>query len=125
MTGILQAELALFQGDLANALGVSYLALGGVASAVPLVLIVAITVVRGRGRMARGELLAKLPWPGDGRRSPLLLLGAAVIIPRVTMTFKEGVEAALVEEFVPPKIAIANPWLSRWRKVRIRSTTSS
>jgi ABC-type branched-subunit amino acid transport system ATPase component/ABC-type branched-subunit amino acid transport system permease subunit len=79
LIGILQGELALFQGNLANALGVSYLALGGVASAVPLVLIVAITVVRGRGRMARGELLAKLPWPGDGRRSPLLLLGAAVV----------------------------------------------
>jgi ABC-type branched-subunit amino acid transport system ATPase component/ABC-type branched-subunit amino acid transport system permease subunit len=77
--GILQGELALFQGNLANALGVSYLALGGVAAAVPLVLIVAITVVRGRGRMARGELLAKLPWPGDGRRSPFLLLGAAVV----------------------------------------------
>ena len=77
--GVLQAELALFQGNLANALGVSYIALGGVASAVPLVFIVVITVVRGRGRMARGELLAKLPWPGDGRRSPLLLLGAAVV----------------------------------------------
>ena len=82
--GALQSELALFQPDIAHALGVSDASLTGLPHAVPLLIILLVAVVSGRVRPARGETAARLPLPGSGRvaRVPLALalVVAAVLI---------------------------------------------
>jgi len=82
--GALQSELALFQPDIAHALGVSDASLTGLPHAVPLLIILLVAVMSGRVRPARGENAARLPLPGSGRvaRIPLALalVVAAVLI---------------------------------------------
>ena len=83
--GALQSELALFQPDIAHALGVSDASLTGLPHAVPLVIILLVAVMSGRVRPARGETSARLPLPGSGRmaRVPLALaivVGAVMIL---------------------------------------------
>jgi ABC-type branched-subunit amino acid transport system ATPase component/ABC-type branched-subunit amino acid transport system permease subunit len=79
LIGIIQSELSLFQTNLGQFFGVSVLSLGGVSDAVPLLLIVIITVLAGRSRLARGDVVAKLPSPGTGRLS-LPALGLAAVV---------------------------------------------
>lgn len=79
--GVVQAELSLFQPDIAEWLRVSPTSVTGLPQVVPLLAIVIVTVLSGRTRPARGEILAKLPLPGDGRVSPLLIaLGSALAL---------------------------------------------
>ena len=65
--GVLQSEIALFQPDIAGYLGVSDVSLTGLAQAVPLLIILVVTVLSGRRRPDRGETVARLPLPGTGR----------------------------------------------------------
>jgi sulfate-transporting ATPase len=74
--GILQAELSLFQPDIADAFGVSSSSLTGLSQAVPLLVILLITVLGGRVRPARGELAARLPLPGSGQVAAIPLVAA-------------------------------------------------
>ncbi len=83
--GALQSELSLFQPDIAHGLGVSDASLTGLSHAVPLLIILLVTVLSGRVRPARGETAARLPLPGSGRvaRVPLALavvVGAVMIV---------------------------------------------
>jgi ABC-type branched-subunit amino acid transport system ATPase component/ABC-type branched-subunit amino acid transport system permease subunit len=79
LIGVIQSELSLFQTNLGHLFGVSALSLGGVSDAVPLLLIVIITVLAGRSRLTRGDVVAKLPSPGSGRLS-LPALGLAAVV---------------------------------------------
>ena len=67
--GILQSEISLFQPDIAKAFGMSTPSLTGLAAAVPLAIILVFLIATGRSRLQRGETLARLPLPGDGRVS--------------------------------------------------------
>ncbi|GAA0634452.1 branched-chain amino acid ABC transporter permease/ATP-binding protein [Sporichthya brevicatena] len=53
--------------------------LAGLPTAVPVLLIVLVTAIRGRGRLQRGELIARLPLPGTGRIRPELVAAALVV----------------------------------------------
>jgi ABC-type branched-subunit amino acid transport system ATPase component/ABC-type branched-subunit amino acid transport system permease subunit len=76
--GILQSEISLFQPDIAGALDVSPPSLTGLVQAVPLLVILVVTVLSGRVRPAGGEAAARLPLPGSGRVSwPVLAVGIA------------------------------------------------
>lgn len=70
---VIQSELSLFQPDLAHAFSVSTASLTGLTEAVPLIIILAVTVFSGRARPTRGEMSARLPLPGSGRVSRVAL----------------------------------------------------
>ncbi|MGQ0629558.1 MAG: ABC transporter permease subunit [Sporichthyaceae bacterium] len=53
--------------------------LAGLPTAVPVLLIVLVTAIRGRGRLQRGEVSARLPLPGSGRVRPPLLIAAVFV----------------------------------------------
>jgi sulfate-transporting ATPase len=77
--GVVQAEVSLFQPDLANSFGVSVPSLTGLAQIVPLVIILGFIVISGRTRLQRGETLVRLPLPGSGRVSIVpLAIGVAI-----------------------------------------------
>lgn len=83
--GVIQSELSLFQPDLASAFSVSTASLTGLTEAVPLIIILVVTVFSGRARPTRGETAARLPLPGSGKvaRVPLavaLAAGVALIV---------------------------------------------
>ena len=77
--GILQSELALFQPDLAERFDVAPQSLTGLPQAVPMLIIVAVTVFGGRARLARGEAIARLPLPGTGRVPVPAVVGGLVV----------------------------------------------
>ncbi|HMG43096.1 MAG TPA: branched-chain amino acid ABC transporter permease/ATP-binding protein [Acidimicrobiales bacterium] len=77
--GILQSELALFQPDLAERFDVGPQSLTGLPQAVPMLIIVAVTVFGGRARLARGEAIARLPLPGTGRVPVPAVVGGLVV----------------------------------------------
>src|SRR5262249_26871976 len=82
---VIQSELSLFQPDLARAFSVSTASLTGLTEAVPLIIILVVTVFSGRARPSRGEMAARLPLPGSGKvaRIPLaigLVAGIALIM---------------------------------------------
>lgn len=74
--GVLQAELARFQPDIAGWLGIAQESLTGLPAAVPMFVIIAFTVWSGRLRSARGDLIVRQPIPGDGRIRPALVVPA-------------------------------------------------
>jgi ABC-type branched-subunit amino acid transport system ATPase component/ABC-type branched-subunit amino acid transport system permease subunit len=77
--GVVQAEVSLFQPDIANSFGVSVPSLTGLVQIVPLVIILGFTVISGRARLQRGETLVRLPLPGSGRVSMVpLAIGIAI-----------------------------------------------
>jgi ABC-type branched-subunit amino acid transport system ATPase component/ABC-type branched-subunit amino acid transport system permease subunit len=79
--GIVQSEISLFQPDIAKAFGMSTPSLTGLAQAVPLAIILVFLIATGRSRLQRGETLARLPLPGNGRVSLLpVVLGIAVSV---------------------------------------------
>ena len=79
--GILQSELSLFQPDLAKRFGLAPQSLTGLSQAVPMLVIVAVTVFGGRARLTRGDLVARLPLPGNGRVPvPAAAAGLAVAV---------------------------------------------
>ena len=82
--GIIQSELSLYQPDLADFFSVSTASLTGLTEAVPLIIILVVTVFSGRARPTRGEMASRLPLPGSGQvaRIPLAigLVAAAVLI---------------------------------------------
>ena len=73
LIGVIQSELSLFQPDLAHAFGVSTASLTGLTEAVPLIIILIVTVFSGRARPTRGETAARLPLPGSGKSCPAAL----------------------------------------------------
>jgi ABC-type branched-subunit amino acid transport system ATPase component/ABC-type branched-subunit amino acid transport system permease subunit len=75
--GVCESEMSFYSNDIAKALHVGALSLSGLPDAVPLATIVVLTTVRGKARLQRGEIQAKLPYVGDGRVS-MLPLGIAV-----------------------------------------------
>ncbi len=77
--GVIQSELSLFQPDIAKGLGMSAASLTGIAEAVPLAIILVYMIVTGRSRLQRGETLARLPLPGNGRVSLLPLVVGVVM----------------------------------------------
>lgn len=105
--GIIQSELSLFQPDLAHAFSVSTASLTGLTEAVPLIIILVVTVFSGRARPTRGEMAARLPLPGSGKvaRIPLavaIAAGAVMIVAvpsyadAVIVTFGIGIIIASV-----------------------------
>jgi sulfate-transporting ATPase len=78
LIGVIQSEISLFQPDLAHAFGVSVPSLTGLTEAVPLIIILVVTVFSGRVRPSRGETAARLPLPGSGRLA-LLPLAVALV----------------------------------------------
>ena len=72
--GALQAEILLFQPNIAEALGVDPMSLAGLPDVVPLLVVIVVTVTGAR-RLVRGEQATKLPLPGTGKvRLPSLVL---------------------------------------------------
>jgi sulfate-transporting ATPase len=67
LIGVTQSLVSLYSNDLAGLLGVSPLSISALPNAVPLVLIVLLTIARGRARLQRGEHQAGLPGLGDGK----------------------------------------------------------
>jgi sulfate-transporting ATPase len=79
--GIVQAELSLFQPDIAKAFGFSIPSLTGLAETVPLVIILVYMIVTGRSRLQRGETSARLPLSGSGRvYIPALVVGIVMSV---------------------------------------------
>ena len=79
--GIVQSEISLFQPDIAKAFHMSTPSLTGLAQAVPLAIILVFLIATGRSRLQRGETLARLPLPGNGRVSLLpVVVGIAVSV---------------------------------------------
>jgi len=78
--GILQAELSRYQPDIAGWFGFAPESLSGLPAAVPMLVIIVVTVWSGRLRSARGDLIVRQPLPGDGRiRLGLLIPGVALL----------------------------------------------
>jgi sulfate-transporting ATPase len=96
--GIIQSEIALFQPDLAKAFGVSYASLTGLVAAVPLAIILIYMIVTGRSRLQRGETLARLPLPGNGRVS-LIPLAFGVVTAIVLLAGVHTWADALITTF--------------------------
>ena len=69
--GILQTEITRF---------VTNPHLTGLPDAIPVLLIVAFTVVGGRSRLARGEIISRLPLPGTGRVSIGRVLAGFIVV---------------------------------------------
>jgi sulfate-transporting ATPase len=79
--GVLSAELGVFSGSIASALGTDSTTLTGLPDTVPLLIIVIFTALSGRARLQRSEALAHLPLPGPGRvNRRLMLLGVVVTV---------------------------------------------
>jgi ABC-type branched-subunit amino acid transport system ATPase component/ABC-type branched-subunit amino acid transport system permease subunit len=67
LIGVITAVLSLQQAGIASALGAQSSSLGDLPDVVPLLIIVVAMTMRGRARLQRGESIARLPMPGDGR----------------------------------------------------------
>src|SRR5206468_4562082 len=94
--GIVSAELSVFQADIGREVGVQSASLGDLPSVVPLLIIIVATALSGRARLQRGELLTRLPLPGDGR-VPVGLLAAGGAVGLVLMfTISANWQAALL-----------------------------
>lgn len=91
--GILQSELALFQPDLAERLDVAPQSLTGLPQAVPMLVIVAVTVFGGRARLVRGEAIARLPLPGTGRMPVPAIVGGLAIAATVLAGVSDWADA--------------------------------
>jgi ABC-type branched-subunit amino acid transport system ATPase component/ABC-type branched-subunit amino acid transport system permease subunit len=82
--GIAESVLGLYEADIARWMHVSALSLSSLPEAVPLLIIICLTIAAGRSRLQRGESQALLPLPGDGRVSSVPLgfglLGAIAIL---------------------------------------------
>ena len=98
VVGILQSELSLFQPDLAKQFGVAPQSLTGLSQAVPMLVIVAVTVFGGRARVTRGDLVARLPLPGNGR-IPLPAATAGLAVAAAALAGKPDWADALVTTF--------------------------
>ena len=94
--GIAESEISLYESNIAGWLHVSALSLSGLPQAVPLLIIVLLTVFRGRAQLQRGETQARLPLPGNGAISlvPLTLgVGAAVLLLAVDQSWGDAMVA--------------------------------
>jgi ABC-type branched-subunit amino acid transport system ATPase component/ABC-type branched-subunit amino acid transport system permease subunit len=96
--GIVQSEISLFQPDIAKALGMSTPSLTGLAAAVPLAIILVFLIVTGRSRLQRGETLARLPLPGDGRVS-LVPVAIGIIVSVALLVGVDTWADALISTF--------------------------
>jgi sulfate-transporting ATPase len=107
LIGVIQSEISLFQPDLAHAFGVSVPSLTGLTEAVPLIIILIVTVFSGRVRPSRGETAARLPLPGSGRIARLpfaialaggigLIVGVPSYADALVVTFGIGIIIASV-----------------------------
>jgi ABC-type branched-subunit amino acid transport system ATPase component/branched-subunit amino acid ABC-type transport system permease component len=70
--------------------------LAGLPDAVPVVLIVIVTAIRGRGRLQRGEIISRLPLPGTGRVNVPLLAAATAAGLLITSTSGGGWTTAII-----------------------------
>jgi sulfate-transporting ATPase len=73
--GAAQSVLRVHLIDIADGFGVTQGSLTGLPDAVPMLVIILATGMAGRTRLARGELVAKLPLPGSGRVAVAPLVG--------------------------------------------------
>ncbi|MGZ8805275.1 MAG: branched-chain amino acid ABC transporter ATP-binding protein/permease, partial [Microbacterium sp.] len=96
--GILQSEVSLFQPDIADAMGVSAPSLTGLSQAVPLVIILVVSVLSGRLRPARGESVARLPLPGSGRITRVALI-VGIVVGALLVATAESYADALITTF--------------------------
>jgi ABC-type branched-subunit amino acid transport system ATPase component/branched-subunit amino acid ABC-type transport system permease component len=97
--GVVGSEVGLFRPDIANALGVEFDALTGLADTVPLLIIILATVIGGRARLARGESTTRLPLPGSGRVHPALLAIGVAIAGVLLLTLDATWTSALITTF--------------------------
>jgi len=65
--GVMQAELARYQPEIAEFFGFAQQSLTGLPAAVPMAVIIIVTVWSGSLRSARGDLITRQPLPGSGR----------------------------------------------------------
>ena len=73
--------IGAMQSDLSR-----YVHTTGVADSVPFLVIVAVIVVGGRARPARGDIASRLPLPGSGRIAVVPLLAAVAVAIALTFT---------------------------------------
>jgi sulfate-transporting ATPase len=97
--GIVSSELSVFQTDIARIVGVQSTSLGDLPDTVPLLTIIIAVVLRGRGRLDRGELLTRLPLPGDGRIPIGLLATGGVVGTVLLFTLSPTWDASLLITF--------------------------
>jgi ABC-type branched-subunit amino acid transport system ATPase component/ABC-type branched-subunit amino acid transport system permease subunit len=95
--GVISTELQLFSPDMARILGTDVSTIGALPQVVPLLIIVLVTVFSGRGRLQRGEIMARLPLPGNGRVSPVLVgAGTAIGIGMLLLLSKTWADALVI-----------------------------
>ena len=88
LIGVIQSECAL------------YVTTTGVADSVPFLIIIGVLVAGGSARPTRGDLPLKLPAPGDGKTSPVLLLLGTVIGLVLTWTLNGEFVTGLLTTFI-------------------------
>ena len=71
-------------------------AFAGLPDAVPVLLIVLVTAIRGRGRLQRGEITNRLPLPGSGRVHYRLLAVATALGLLITATVSASWASAVI-----------------------------
>jgi sulfate-transporting ATPase len=88
--GIVQAELAFFQPDIAELLGTEPNSLAGLPSNVPFLIVIVMTVLGGEARAPRSTVAPRLPRPGTGRVNRLPLLVAFACTVPIVATLETG-----------------------------------
>jgi ABC-type branched-subunit amino acid transport system ATPase component/ABC-type branched-subunit amino acid transport system permease subunit len=81
LIGVLQSEISRY---------VTSANLSGLSDAVPVGIIVIVTIVGGRSRLARGDLVSKLPFPGPGWVPLVKVVGGAAAIAVVCVLVDAG-----------------------------------
>jgi ABC-type branched-subunit amino acid transport system ATPase component/ABC-type branched-subunit amino acid transport system permease subunit len=110
LIGALQGELQFYSVKIASGLNMSPVSLTGLPQAVPLAVIVLVTVVTGRSRPERGEALARLPLPGSGRISwgwlILAVAGALVLLWTTPADWQDAVVTSVATGIVLLSIVV-------------------
>ncbi len=97
---VMQSELGFYQPDIAEALHMDPASLSGLPLAVPMIVIIAATVVRGRARLARGDVESKLPLPGSGQLRPVWIVAGVLAGTGLMMVGSATWTDALVTTFI-------------------------
>jgi ABC-type branched-subunit amino acid transport system ATPase component/branched-subunit amino acid ABC-type transport system permease component len=89
---------------------VLYVQTPGWGQAIPFFVIVIVIVAGGRARQSRGDLSSRLPMPGAGRRSPSLIVLAAVVtgvaVLLLSASWAEAITASLLLAIIGLSIVV-------------------
>jgi len=97
LIGILQGEAQRYQSEVADF--IHWKNLQGLGNAVPLLVVVVIIVAGGRARAARGDESTRLPLPGSGFVSPVVIAIAAAVGAVLLLTLDTSWADALTTSF--------------------------